>query len=81
MKINGILGGIPVPFPLKPAQACGNWGLTCPLVQGKKYTLRVEMPILDKYPKINVGVRLQLLAENSEKIVCTQFPAVIKAPQ
>lgn len=73
-----MLGSIPIPFPLEPANACGNWGLKCPLVAGTKYTMKVQVPIQESYPEVSVGVRMQLLDDNKKAIICTKFPAKIK---
>jgi hypothetical protein len=78
LKLAGMLGRIPIPFPLEPENACGNWGLQCPLVSGNKYTLKVELPIQSSYPEMNVGVRMQLLGDDKKAIICTKFPAQIK---
>lgn len=71
------MGPVPIPFPVKPEEACGNWGLTCPLVVGNKYQLKIQLPIKSSYPKVKVGVRLQVLDENKATTICTKFPAEI----
>ena len=78
IKVTGYLGPIPNNFPINPPEACGNWGLTCPLVSGNKYTLKLTLPIDKSYPGVPVTVKLQLLDNNSNNIICTKFPAKIQ---
>ena len=77
IKVTGYLAFIPHKFAIEPAEACGNWGLTCPLVPGKKYTLKLTLPIDSRYLALPVQAKLQLLHNNSN-IICTKFPARIQ---
>ena len=79
IQLAGVIGVIKIPFPLKPAEACGNWGLKCPVEAGSRQTLQVSLPIQSSYPKIRVGVQLALVTKK-EKVICSQFPAQIKSP-
>jgi hypothetical protein len=67
-----------IDFPINPAKACGNWGLKCPAPAGSSQTLKVQVPIDAAYPKVNVGVELQLVGDKGEKLICKSFPVQIK---
>lgn len=38
----------------------------------------VEVPVDSSYPKIKVGVELQLVTSQGEKLICKSFPVEIK---
>ncbi|KHN98742.1 Npc2-like protein [Metarhizium album ARSEF 1941] len=71
------VGIIQLDFPLEPAEACGNWGLQCPAQAGSRQTLKVEIPVQSSYPKIKVGVKLRLIAQTGETLICKSFPVRI----
>ncbi|CAG2116463.1 unnamed protein product [Medioppia subpectinata] len=77
VKIWGIIAGVPVPFDLKPSDACSHWNINCPIVNGNNYDLKISVPILSQYPKIKVQVRVALLDANNSKLFCQQFPVQI----
>lgn len=78
IQLAGVIGVVKIPFPLNPSEACGNWGLKCPAAAGSTQTLQVQLPIQKSYPKIKVGVMMQLVS-GKEKLICMSFPAQIKA--
>ncbi|OWT43136.1 Npc2-like protein [Pochonia chlamydosporia 170] len=78
IKITASVGIASLNFPLSPAEACGNWGLKCPAPAGSPQALMVEVPIDSSYPKIKVGVELQLVTSQGEKLICKSFPVEIK---
>ncbi|CAG2115801.1 unnamed protein product [Medioppia subpectinata] len=71
------IAGVPVPFDLKPSDACSHWNINCPIVNGNNYDLKISVPILSNYPKIKVQVRVALLDANKSKLFCQQFPVQI----
>lgn len=71
---------LPVPFHVNPDNACGNYGLDCPLEAGKPYKFKMTLPILRTYPKINVDVFLRLVDEKGDIISCIDMPARIQEP-
>lgn len=77
--MHGKVGPVPIPFPISPDNACGNWGVTCPIEKGKSYSLKLTMPILPAYPKIPVTVKLELVDGNGKDFFCREFPAKIQA--
>ncbi|OAA45076.1 Npc2-like protein [Metarhizium rileyi] len=78
VQLTASIGILKIDFPLNPAEACGNWGLKCPAQAGSRQTLKVELPIDGSYPKIEVGVTLQLITDKGEKLLCKSFPVKIK---
>ncbi|CAG2179111.1 unnamed protein product [Oppiella nova] len=47
------------------------------LVSGDNYDLKIAVPILQRYPKIKVQVRVALLDDTNKKLFCQQFPVQI----
>ncbi|XP_077869556.1 NPC intracellular cholesterol transporter 2-like, partial [Saccoglossus kowalevskii] len=49
--VHGIIGGVPIPFPLPHPDACtGASPLPCPLSAGTQYTYTSTLSILQSYP-------------------------------
>ncbi|EFY93160.1 hypothetical protein J3459_011823 [Metarhizium acridum] len=78
IKLSASVGIIDIDFPLKPAEACGHWGLKCPAEAGSRQTLKVEVPVESSYPKIGVEVKLQLVSHKGDKLICKLFPVEIQ---
>ncbi|RWS27968.1 hypothetical protein B4U80_09544 [Leptotrombidium deliense] len=78
VKIQGILAGIPFPFPLSPEDACGNYGVKCPLNNGDKNTLSLKVPVKKEYPPVSVKVRFQLIDSSNQDLFCVEFPVKIE---
>lgn len=81
MKVTGKLNHLPVPFHVNPDNACGNYGFSCPLEEGKPYKFKLSLPILRTYPKIHVDVFLRLVDEKGVVIACAEMPAQIQEPE
>ena len=79
IRVYGKIGPIPIPFPVKPDQACGNWGMTCPAAPGTVENLKITLPVDSRAKPINVGVRLEVW-DDKKKLICTQFPAKLVNP-
>ena len=77
IRIHGIIADFPVPFPVRPDNACGNWGMSCPLQEGNQHSLELQMPVRRAYPRIPLTVEMKLVSETDETLFCTQFPARI----
>ncbi|KAH9415145.1 Phosphatidylglycerol/phosphatidylinositol transfer protein [Dermatophagoides pteronyssinus] len=78
LKIFGEIARIKVPFHITPDEACGNYGLKCPLVPGQTNRFNLSLPIKSIYPSIPVNVNLNLMAgDTDDKIVCIRFKAKI----
>jgi Niemann-Pick C2 protein len=77
IRIHGVIANLPVPFPVRPDNACNNWGMECPLKEGSEHSLNLQMPIRRAYPRIPLIVQMKLVSEKSTTLFCTQFPARI----
>ena len=79
VKVHGKIGGIPIPFPVSPSEACGNWGIQCPIEVEKLYELKLSLPILTTYPKIKAVVKMELSDDQNKDFFCQQFPIRIQS--
>ena len=77
VKVTGHLFFFDVPFSLDPADACGNWNLQCPMLVNSLQKLHIELPVQTYYPRISVGVKVQLIDEQGNSFMCFSFPAKI----
>lgn len=77
MRLYGKIGGLPLPFPLNPNNACGNYGFSCPVKANESKQLRISLPVQRTFPRLAVTVQLNLLDEKNRPIVCVEFPAKI----
>nr|QBQ04002.1 MD2 domain protein general type [Hemigrapsus sanguineus] len=68
-EVHGILGGVPIPFPLPNSNACNMSGLNCPLVAGEQYTYQASLPIKRIYPSIGLEVKWEL-KDGDNSLVC-----------
>jgi hypothetical protein len=71
------LSALGIDFPLKPADACGTWGLKCPSSAGARQTLNVEVVVEETYPKIDVNAEFGLVADTGDNLICKSFPVKI----
>lgn len=76
-KIIGEVVGVPMPFPINPKEACGNYGLNCPLTVSGKSQFKLELPIKSAYPSVSVTVTIKLVDDSNTNLVCLQFNAQI----
>jgi len=76
--VHGLIGPLPVPFPLPQPDACKSSGITCPVQTGKNYKYYTTLPVLESYPKIRVTVQLELQDDQKKDVSCIQFPLVIQ---
>jgi len=79
VKITGTIGGIPLPFPVSPSEACSNYGLTCPLNTDQVSTFQLELPIKSLYPTTPVDITIQLVDDSKAILACLKFSAEIKS--
>lgn len=75
------MASVLIPFHLNgPADACGNYGLNCPVKVGEKDQIKISLPIQKFYPSIKTTVRFELNDEKANPIVCFEFPVeLVKA--
>ena len=77
VSIAGHLAFFRIPFPINPNEACNHWGLNCPIDSNSLQTLQIVLPIKSYYPRISVGVEMQLTDESGNLLICCTFPAKI----
>ncbi|KAF7254917.1 hypothetical protein EG68_08587 [Paragonimus skrjabini miyazakii] len=77
--VHGVIGTIPIPFPLDDADLCRFTQPTCPLEpSGQEYTYSYSLPIKDTYPSIRLDVKWQL-QDGNEDIICALIPVQINS--
>ena len=81
VKIAGKLSRLPIPWSVKPDEACGNYGFECPLEPNKAYKFKLTVPVLRTYPQLNVNVFLRLVDEADNVLACVEIPARIQEPK
>ncbi|KZZ95417.1 Npc2-like protein [Moelleriella libera RCEF 2490] len=77
VKLTASLGRRIVDFPLRPAEACGTWGLICPSATGTQQTLKISIPVDASIPRVRAGVELQLVANTHDILICETFDVEI----
>jgi len=80
VKLNGVIGGIPLPFPIPDPHACTNptSQLKCPLKAGIKQHFHLQMPVKEEYPSLKLEAELYLMDEKENTIICVEIPLQIK---
>ncbi|CAF0852712.1 unnamed protein product [Adineta ricciae] len=77
VSIHGVIGGIPVPFPLPDPDAC-KMQVKCPVNANDVNTAVMTLPVLSSYPSLSLYVKLELKADDTgNDYTCLQFPATI----
>jgi len=77
-QVHGVIGGVPLPFPLPNPDACQGSGLTCPLQSNTAYIYTNLLQVKKEYPRISVDIKWELVDENGKDLVCVLFPAKIQ---
>jgi Niemann-Pick C2 protein len=77
-EVAGIIGGIPLPFPLPNPDACGQ-SLTCPIAPNTSVTYFEGLPVKSLYPSISLTMRWKLLNQNGGPEVCILVPVKLQA--
>lgn len=73
----GVIGGIPVPFPLPDPDAC-KMGVKCPVNPSDANVAVMSLPVLSSYPSISLYVKIEIKADDAgQDYACVQFPATI----
>lgn len=76
--VHGIIGGVPIPFPLPHTDACKDCGLTCPLAASKDYEFHQELEVKPEYPALKLVVKWEIQDQSKKDIVCIEVPAQIQ---
>jgi hypothetical protein len=75
--VKGIIGGIPVPFPLPESDAC-KLGVKCPVNPNDVNVATLALTVLPIYPSISLYAKLEIPATDQKNdYVCLLFPATI----
>jgi Niemann-Pick C2 protein len=73
----GVIGGIPIPFPLPNSDAC-TLGVKCPVNENDVNTASLSLPVLTSYPSLSLYVRIEVKADDQKQnYACMEFPATI----
>ena len=73
----GIIGGIPVPFPLPESDAC-KLNVNCPVNNNDVNNAQLSLAVLSSYPSISLYAKIEIKADDQKQdYVCLQFPATI----
>ncbi|KAK2567334.1 NPC intracellular cholesterol transporter 2 [Acropora cervicornis] len=75
--VQGIIEGVPVPFPIPQPNGCEDHGLDCPLQPNKEYTFKATLPVKSFYPEIKLVVKWKLLDQNANSVFCFELPVQI----
>lgn len=60
------------------SEACGNYGLNCPLKSSEVSKFALQLPIKKIYPPVSVDVQVALVDDNKKNLVCVIFHAKIE---
>ncbi|XP_048734441.1 NPC intracellular cholesterol transporter 2-like [Ostrea edulis] len=69
--LHGIIGGVPVPFPLQNGLVSG------PISTNTKITYSNFLMVLPSYPKISLVAKLEIRDDNDKDLVCFAWPIQI----
>ncbi|CAD5118767.1 DgyrCDS7443 [Dimorphilus gyrociliatus] len=75
--VHGILGSLPVPFPLSNPNACKDSGIQCPIKMNQKYKYNQKISISKSYPTISVKVKWELKDSAHKDLFCILVPVAI----
>jgi len=75
--VHGIVAGVPIIFHIPQADACKS-GVECPLKVGTVYKYSLNIPVRSSYPKLNVEVKWELIADDKTDVVCVKIPTKIR---
>merc|ERR1712168_101752 len=74
--VHGVLGGIPLPFPIPNDDGCKS-NVHCPITNGATNVYENGISIQSAYPKVQVIVRWELKDEQGNDLFCFSIPAQI----
>ncbi|KAK9703364.1 ML domain [Popillia japonica] len=76
--VHGVILGVPIPFELPNSDGCKDSGVSCPLQEGQTYTYSTTLPVLKKYPRVNVEVKFELQDQSDSDVTCSMIPSKIQ---
>jgi len=77
LSVNGILGGVNVPFRLENDDGCQTSSPPCPLTKGRPVNFKYSLKVQPFYPKLSLSVRWRILDGAGNNLVCLIFPVTI----
>ncbi|XP_018025442.1 NPC intracellular cholesterol transporter 2 homolog a [Hyalella azteca] len=75
--VHGVIGGIPIPFPLDNPEACGQ-SLTCPVAAHTNVTYFEGLPVKPIYPSLRLTVKWALQDQAGVDQVCILIPVKLQ---
>lgn len=79
MLLYGHIAGFDVPFPLDNPDACKDSNITCPIKKDQAYAYRNVIFVKTSYPSLSLVVKMKLVDENGNVIVCVVLPVQIES--
>ncbi|KAG3260700.1 NPC intracellular cholesterol transporter 2 isoform X1 [Ictidomys tridecemlineatus] len=76
--VEGILMGVPVPFPIPESDGCKS-GINCPIQKDKTYSYMNKLPVKTEYPSIKLVVKWELVDDSHKSFFCWEIPIQIKS--
>ncbi|CAL8069528.1 unnamed protein product, partial [Calicophoron daubneyi] len=78
VKVYGVFGGIPIPFPLDDDKVCHMVEPSCPLTPSEpEYTYLLKLPIKKIYPSVRVNAKWTLEDKAGNVVLCALIPLQI----
>ncbi|XP_076017733.1 NPC intracellular cholesterol transporter 2-like [Genypterus blacodes] len=74
--VHGVIGGVPIPFPIPTDDGCKS-GIECPIQQLKTYNYVNALPVKEGYPSLKLVVKWELKDSNNQDLFCILFPIQI----
>ncbi|XP_043930561.1 NPC intracellular cholesterol transporter 2 [Protopterus annectens] len=74
--VHGIIGGLPIPFPIPEPDGCKS-GISCPVKSGNNYNYLTKMVVKSEYPSLKLVVKWELKSDDSEDLFCWEVGAEI----
>jgi Niemann-Pick C2 protein len=75
-SLQGVIMGIPVPFPLPEPDGCKGMEAGCPVKAGTESTYQVALEVKKVYPALSLTSRWHLNDGNGD-VVCVEIPVTI----
>ncbi|XP_076463480.1 NPC intracellular cholesterol transporter 2-like [Babylonia areolata] len=76
-SVHGILGGIPIHFPLPNPNVCQDCNVTCPVKSGESYVYTPNIDVKTEYPSVRLVVKWEVKDNNNADVFCFDVPAEI----
>ncbi|KAK9960013.1 hypothetical protein ABG768_010093 [Culter alburnus] len=74
--VHGVIGVVPVPFPIPCDDGCKS-GIQCPIAPQKMYSYVNQLPVKSEYPTLKLVVEWELRDDANKDLFCIKFPVQI----